>query len=140
MSTIIAQADDYAKRNASDTRQAWIDGYNAGMKKRSGKKELDLSFVQDDYMDVMDAWINYKKERKQAYTQRGIEVCFHKLYEMSNGDPQLAAQIVGQSMANNWAGLFELKNGYGFSNKQSRDAGNHPNIFDVANKILQKNQ
>jgi len=132
MKTIVEQADEYAKNNKSDTRQAWIDGYNAAMKKRSGKKDLDLSFVPENYMLIMETWIDYKKERKQPYMQRGIEVCFHKLYEMSNGSPQVAAKIVGESMANNWAGLFELKNekGNNFKSKATISDDYKRGIFE----------
>jgi|GEM_PF-4535596 hypothetical protein len=140
MKTIIEQADEYAKRNKSDTRQAWIDGYNAALKKRSGKKELDLSFVPYEYIEIIKTWIKWKKtEKKFTYGQMGIETCFHRLYELSNGNQEIAARIVGQSIGNGWSGLFELKDGYIFNNNE-REVRNSPNIFDVADSILQGNK
>ena len=107
--TIVEQATEYAQSH-SDVRQAYIDGYNAALKARSQKAELDLSFVHPIFADVMEKWLTYKKERKQTYTQSGVESCYKKLVKLSNGDPRLADAIVEQSMASNWAGLFELKN------------------------------
>lgn len=111
MSTsIVERADAYARGNA-EIRQAYIDGYNDGLKSRTKKKEIDLSFVAPHYLDVMEKWLSYKKERKSPYTQRGAESVYKKLYKMSGGDPTLADEIVEQSISNNWQGLFELKNG-----------------------------
>jgi len=139
MKTIVEQSEEYAKRNKSDTKKAWIDGYNAALKKKSARQELDLSFVPDNFMLIVQTWIDYKQERKQPYTQRGIEACVYKLQEMSNGNPQIAAKIIGQSMANNWAGLFELKDG-NRNSQTAREIGNHTSIFEVADQILQRDK
>lgn len=108
--TIIEQADTYA-RSHTDVRQAYIDGYNAGLASRAKKKDLDLAFVTPEYEPIIRKWLDYKKERKNAYTQRGAESMYKKLISLSGGNPQLADAIVEQSIANNWQGLFELKNG-----------------------------
>lgn len=110
--SIVEKADAYA-RSHSDVRQAYIDGYNLGLQSRTRakKKELDLSFAPVHFLEVLTKWFDYKKERKSPYTQRGAESLYKKLYEMSGGDPTLADEIVEQSIANNWQGLFELKNG-----------------------------
>lgn len=60
--------------------------------------------------EVLEEWIAYKKERGQTYKSRGLSMCRKKLMELSNGSPTLAQEIVEQSMANNWAGLFPLRN------------------------------
>lgn len=76
---------------------------------KKDKKELDLSFVSIHFEDVFNKWLQYKKEKKQSYTQSGAEACYHKLIELSNNDPATAEKIVEQSMANNYQGLFSLK-------------------------------
>lgn len=110
--SIVERADAYAQSH-SDVRQAYIDGYNLGFQSRPArqKKELDLSFVSSPFIEVVTKWFDYKKERKSPYTQRGAESLYKKLFSMSGGDPALADEIVEQSIANNWQGLFELKNG-----------------------------
>lgn len=74
------------------------------------KKEDKLSFCLPSYIPIMEEWIAYKHERKQTYTERGIRMCYTNLLKLSNNSPDIARLIVEQSIANNWAGLFELKN------------------------------
>ena len=57
----------------------------------------------------MDRWIKYKTEKKENYTDVGLEDCFEKLQKLSGGDKELAMAIVKQSTSNNWSGLFPLK-------------------------------
>lgn len=110
MKNLKQQAEEYAIRFPKNVRgiiaQAWLDGRNSARKKES----LDLSFVEDRYRDIFDYWLQYKKERGQTYKQAGVEACYRKLVKMSNGDSQTALAIIEQSVSNNWAGLFELKN------------------------------
>lgn len=74
------------------------------------KKSFDLSFVSSEYMEAFQEWLDYKKERKDTYkTQMGVKKCYSLLLNLSGNNPAVAKQIVDQSIANNWAGLFELK-------------------------------
>lgn len=123
---LIQKAEEYAKAfpNCEElAKQSWLAGYDAGKRSKSRKKELDLSFIPTDFLPIIERWVKYKQERKQAYTQSGIEACYHKLLELSNTNPNIAMAVIEQSIANNWAGLFELKNGTGtqlsISQKQS---------------------
>lgn len=86
---------------------------------KGGKKELDLSFIEDSFMPIMTDWLAYKREKKQTYKQIGLKGCYEKLYKMSNGNPLLARKIVEQSIANNYSGLFKLKD-----NEQSKITDN----------------
>lgn len=113
---LVHKAEEYAKAfpDCEDVaKQSWLAGYDAGKRSKSRKKELDLSFVPADFLPIIERWVKYKQERKQAYTQSGIEACYHKILELSNTNPNTAMLVVEQSIANNWAGLFELKNGTG---------------------------
>lgn len=88
------------------------------IKERKGKeikekknKEIDLSFLQKDFIPIVEKWLLYKKEKKQEYKgQTSINTFCKKLIEYSNGDAIIAEAIIEQSIANNWAGIFELKN------------------------------
>jgi hypothetical protein len=58
----------------------------------------------------MSVWLEYKKAKRQSYaSEKSIETCYKNLLRISNGNPDTARQIVEQSIANNWAGLFPLK-------------------------------
>lgn len=82
------------------------------LKSRSVKKLPDISFVSDDFKDVFSSWLEYKRERKESYkSNKSLEACYKKLLELSNNNPDTARLIVEQSMASNWSGIFELKNG-----------------------------
>jgi len=77
----------------------------------NNNKEIDLSFLQKDFIPIVEKWLLYKKEKKQEYKgQTSINTFCKKLIEYSNGDAIIAEAIIEQSIANNWAGIFELKN------------------------------
>ncbi|MEL5894203.1 hypothetical protein AAE250_11930 [Bacteroides sp. GD17] len=143
---LVQKAEEYSKAFPDCqevAKKSWLAGYDAGKRSKSSKKELDLSFVPADYLPIIERWVKYKQERKQAYTQSGIEACYHKLLELSNTNPSIATSIVEQSIANNWAGLFELKNGTGtqFSFSQNQSPGNRKEsverLADLAGGVLQ---
>ena len=78
---------------------------------KNQKNDFDYSFVENDFKQPFDDWLEYKKARKEKYsTQKSLEVCYKQLKELSGGRPETAKKIVEKSMANGWKGLFELKN------------------------------
>ena len=83
---------------------------NNNNNKEKKNKEIDLSFLQKDFIPIVEKWLFYKKEKKQEYKgQTSINTFCKKLIEYSNGDAIIAEAIIEQSIANNWAGIFELK-------------------------------
>ena len=61
---------------------------------------------------VFAHWLDYRKQIKKPYkSQLSLIECYKKLERLSNGDLKIAEQIVNQSIAQGWQGLFELKNG-----------------------------
>lgn len=82
-----------------------------GKKKSCGKrkKTLDLSSVEPSFQPIVADWLSYKSERGQTYRPTGLTAFCEKLHELSGGSADVARQIVHQSMANNWAGIFALK-------------------------------
>jgi len=101
------------QKNDANAMRTQCDG-NA-IKERKGKeikeiKIIDLSFLQKDFIPIVEKWLMYKKEKKQEYKgQTSINTFCKKLIEYSNGDAIIAEAIIEQSIANNWAGIFELK-------------------------------
>lgn len=80
---------------------------NVSKKKKSS--ELDLSVVAPEYLEFVETWLQYKKERGESYKPSGFSVFYKKLLELSNNNTEKAKKIIEQSMANNWAGIFKLK-------------------------------
>ena len=74
------------------------------------RKEDVMDFISEEYREVFAKWLAYKKERKETYKSKASQKeCYDKLVALSGNNPAVAMEIVKQSMANNWAGLFEIK-------------------------------
>ena len=94
---------------------------NNNNNKEKKNKEIDLSFLQKDFIPIVEKWLLYKKEKKQEYKgQTSINTFCKKLIDYSNGEPIIAEAIIEQSIANNWAGIFELKNNNNGNKQQNR--------------------
>lgn len=74
------------------------------------KTSLDLSIVAPEMQEVVDTWMQYKKEKAQSYKPTGFKTFYKKLCELSGNNPQVAMAIIEQSMQNNYAGIFPLRN------------------------------
>ena len=78
--------------------------------KEQKKKDLNLSFALPSFVPILETWLDYKRKKKQSYKdEKSVRLCYQKLQELSKNNPTIAQLIVEQSIANNWAGLFELK-------------------------------
>jgi len=65
--------------------------------------------VSSQMEEVIQDWLSYKRERHQTYKPRGLASFIRRLNELSGGDAQKARAVIEQSMANNYSGIFELK-------------------------------
>ena len=87
---------------------------NKGEKKKP--KDIVEDFietsVEESFKPIMRDWCAYKREKGQSYKPTGLKACYAKLLKLSNSNSDTARQIIEQSMASNWAGLFALKSGY----------------------------
>lgn len=70
-----------------------------------------LRELDDEYQDIVQEWFSYKRERKETYKSvRSMQAFVAKLKKLSQNNAKIAREIINQSMANNWAGIFQLKN------------------------------
>lgn len=75
------------------------------------KPKFDLSFIADEFREDYTAWLDYRREiHKPFKTQRSMELNYQAALRLSGNDPKVFKQIIEQSIANGWQGLFELKN------------------------------
>lgn len=83
------------------------------------KGERDfLQTLDGEYRDIVVEWLSYKRERKETYKSvRSMQAFVAKLTKLSNGNPKIAREIINQSIANNWAGIFQLKIDHNDDNK-----------------------
>lgn len=92
--------------------------------------KIDLSFVDYEYLESFELWLEYKKEKKQSYkSQKSLEICYRNLLKISNNDPETASQIISNSIANNYSGLFPIK-----QNKEDQPHKFH-NLINLYNQI-----
>lgn len=72
------------------------------------KKEKD--YPLDLNLDAWNEWLEFrKKEFRTSYKTLGENAAINKLLRLSDGDKQLQADIIQQSMENSWKGLFAVK-------------------------------
>jgi len=74
------------------------------------KYSLDMSIVAPNMLEPVEVWLAYKKEKGQSYKPTGFKTFYKKLCELSGNNPQVAMAIIEQSMQNNYAGIFPLRN------------------------------
>lgn len=75
-------------------------------------KEMELPEIynEEEFRETWQSWCDFKHSRKESFTEKGIEIWFKKLETLSSRDLSISIQIVNESIANNWQGIFELKN------------------------------
>ena len=107
-------ANDTVDKGANDTGDS--TDYNK-LKQKPNRNILskvshgDFDFISDEFLEAFSLWLEYKKDRRENYkSEKSLKACYNKLVKLSKNDPVIAEQIVNESIANNWSGLFELKN------------------------------
>jgi len=81
--------------------------YNDNDKDKYKNKE----YINLEFLEVFNKWMKYKSDRKESYKSEISKKSFYNsLLKLSNNNPMLANEIIEQSISNNWAGIFELKN------------------------------
>lgn len=93
----------------TDYRQ---DTHKKGKKGKKGNNNNPpiIPPLKDEWDDVLSDWFEYKRQRRETYkSQMSIDRLKTHLKKLSNGDIETAKAIINQSIANNWQGLFALK-------------------------------
>ena len=120
--------------------------------KSCGKKEKNkeplfdanncISTLEPPWQEVMRVWLEYKHSRKERYkSEMSVGKCLSQLKSLSGSNTQTAQQIIDQSIANNWAGLFPLRN-QGYQARGQPATGQHigqikqPESEEKKNRII----
>lgn len=70
----------------------------------------DKEYIEPAFLESFETWMTYKSERKESYkSDLSKKTFYNNLIKLSNNNPETAKLIIEQSIANNWAGIFELK-------------------------------
>ena len=97
--------------------------------------KFDFRFVPENLIDCVDLWLTYKRTRRETYkSQMSFERMVKQLNDFSEGNHETAVKIIEQSMANNWAGLFQLKEQKLGKNERARQTA-LSNLSDLQRRI-----
>lgn len=145
--------DDVASATRTQTGTQSGNIYKHKLKqgsKKNGKsskekvKGDDLEFIDDPgWREVIRPWLEFKKTNRQGYkSEMSIRKCLTMLKRISGDNPATATAIIDKSMANNWAGLYELGKGGGQVHRPATGQRigqiKQPESQDRQNKILEK--
>lgn len=133
--TVNFTANQTANQTANDTVDKGVNDtgdstdYNK-LKQKPNRNILskvshgDFDFISNEFLETFTLWLEYKKDRRENYkSEKSLKACYNKLVKLSKGNPAVASQIVDESIANNWAGFFELKNNKNeYGNKKQTDS------------------
>ena len=95
-----------------------------------------LVFISPDWSELWTGWCEYKETefRDKYKSEKSEQVAIDKLVEMSVQDLTKARQIVQQSIANRWKGLFNLQNSKNDTTKSNSDvyAQRRAEMYEIA--------
>jgi len=91
-------------------KRGHIKGHMTSHMENRNRNENIIEFIPQNYIEIVGKWLDYKKQKKQAYkNETSIKTFFKHLIELSGNDIIKAEKIIDQSIANNYSGIFELK-------------------------------
>jgi len=82
------------------------------MVKDKVKVMVIMPFESEEFLNYWEMWKEFKRKQfKFTYaTPQSEQAALKDLVKLSNGDEQIALQIIEQSLAKGWKGFFALKN------------------------------
>ncbi|HPO05748.1 MAG TPA: hypothetical protein PLQ36_01425 [Candidatus Gracilibacteria bacterium] len=82
--------------------------------KENIKENQEIQLVTNcDNLELQEAinnFIEFRKEIKKPIKKIGLNALLNNLEKLSGGDPKIKIEILEQSMANGWQGVFPVKN------------------------------
>lgn len=101
--------------------------------KKNKTTDFDFSFVNENFKEVFLDWLNYKKAKGQKYkSQQSLEICYKNLLKISNNNPELAKECIENSIANNYSGIFPVKNKLNGTDGKNNTTSNRPTQEELA--------
>ena len=90
-----------------------INNNNNLIKEKNNKKEKKAAAfeIKSEVDREFFRYLEYRKKIKKSYkTDQSLGIVYKRFLNWCNGDANVARQIVDNTIANGWTGLFELKN------------------------------
>jgi hypothetical protein len=87
---------------------------NKPVNKSDSNTEVLYPWDSDKFAETWRIWLDERKQRKtKKYTPRGEQTALHNLQNISQNNEQTAIDIIHQSIAQGWQGLFPIKSASG---------------------------
>lgn len=110
--------------------------------KNNNKTPIIPFEVSPEFLPAFTLWLEYKKGKKQSYKgEKSLKAIYKRLLTLSGNNPDVAMAIVEQAMANNWAGLYALKDDH-VANGDKRSQWEqeiNKGAWDDINKVFNNN-
>jgi hypothetical protein len=108
------------------------------VKTNARAREVVWPFNSDQFMNAWKEWEADRRERRiKPYTTRGLQTALHRLQQISQNNEHTATQIIAQSIANGWQGLFPLDNKRG-NHQHDRPRGKDITPDDLARLVAKR--
>ncbi len=76
---------------------------------KAPKKKSAIYYPNDEKLNqAFIDFVDMRKKIKKPMTERAIDLAMNNLQKLSNGDNEIAIQILERSVMNSWLGLFPL--------------------------------
>lgn len=103
----------------------------AKRKEKAERKKEPQAFIESipepEWRGLFARWLKYKQDINDSYkSEDSLKTALGKLKKMSGGDISVATEIVENSIANNWRGLFSIK-----SNTYNNGINRNSEIYEV---------
>lgn len=101
-----------------------------------------IKINNSDLQICIQEFYNFRKEMKKPILNASKRLFIDKLYKLSHNDEKVAINVLKQSIANGWQGIFELKNENNGKQQINTQSKQHPleNIRNLAQTILGSNE
>lgn len=108
---MISEARSLAgKKGGKKTQFAKAKPKASAKAKGEANSEYEIEYENESVFVEFKRWLDYKKGRKEKYkTKESLQLAYNKLVKLSGNIPEIAKEVINESMANNYAGLFPLK-------------------------------
>lgn len=98
--------------NAMQGKESKVKESKEKETKEKQSKEVVFPFSSEKFLNHWQMWLDFKREQhKFTYKSNiSIQAALNQLVKLSDGQEEIAIQIIEKSIASGWQGFFKLKN------------------------------
>ena len=69
-----------------------------------------VGFSSDEFVEALNGFLEMRKKIRKPATERAVKLLLKNVVDLSQGNEEVAIQILNQSTTNSWLGVYPLKN------------------------------